>query len=135
MNERLRAKLALLEAALNEDGSITPAEDLPEGLLTAEGEGGIESDFGAAFVADSIGEAFKVARQRRRLTAEQVAELKTVTKGRISQIENAAANPKISSVGEHADALDYDAVIVMTDRKTGRVIRAPLQPALGQAAD
>lgn len=130
MNERLKAKMEIAATLLNEDGSVTPADNLPVGFLVEEGAGGIEADFQAALIADSVAHALKLAREQSHLTAKELAERRGLSKGRLSRIENGAMNPTVGTLAEHADALGYDVTVVLTPRTTGK----PIEIALPLAA-
>lgn len=87
MTDRAQARAARLAALLNEDGTVTPADGLPDGLLT-EAREDLEATYLEALTADTIGEG--------------------LTKGRLSQLENPDLDPQLSTITQQADALDYD---------------------------
>ncbi|WP_216325991.1 helix-turn-helix domain-containing protein [Deinococcus aestuarii] len=135
MNERLKAKMELAASLLNDDGTVTPADRLPEGLLTQESRAGIEADYQDALNAENLAHAWKIARQRAQITAKELARRRQLTKGRLSQIENASHNPTVTSLAEHADALGYTVKVVLVPRHAGQRIEVPIYPHAPQAAD
>ncbi|WP_291427124.1 helix-turn-helix transcriptional regulator [Deinococcus sp.] len=126
MNERLKEKMELAASLLNENGSVTPADQLPGGLLVQEGKGGLETDLQEALIADSVAHALKLAREQTHLTAKELAERRGLSKGRLSKIENGALNPTVGTLAEHADALGYDVTVVLTPRHEGQSIEVEL---------
>lgn len=135
MNEHLKAKMELAARLLNEDGSVTPAESLPAGLLIQEGKGGLETDLQEALIAHSVAHALKLAREQTHLSAKELAERRGLSKGRLSKIENGALNPTVGTLAEHADALGYDVTVVLTPRNQGKAIEVELPlTAQGQSA-
>lgn len=135
MNERLKAKMELAASLLNEDGSVTPAEQLPVGLLVQEDKGGLESMLQEALIADSVAHALKLAREQTQLTATELAKRRGLSKGRLSKIENGALNPTVGTLAEHADALGYDVMVVLTPRQSGKAIEVALPlTSQGQSA-
>lgn len=49
MTSRAKARAARMQALLNEDGTVTPAAQLPEGLLTQEIQ--LEAEYSEALLA------------------------------------------------------------------------------------
>lgn len=129
MNERLKAKMELAATLLNEDGSVTPADNLPTGFLVEESAAGLEADFQAALIADSVAHALKLAREQAHLSAKELAKRRGLSKGRLSRIENGAMNPTVGTLAEHADALGYDVTVVLTPRNAGKTIEIALPQA------
>ncbi|MFT2720144.1 hypothetical protein ACMT4L_09090 [Deinococcus sp. A31D244] len=104
MKESMKAKMALAAELLHADGSVTPAADLPAGLLVPESASGFAPD-----VQDA-------------LTAETVA-----------QLETGSVNPTVGTLAEHAGALGYDVTVTLTPRRAGKTIQVDLpQPAQAQ---
>ncbi len=125
-NERLKAKLERATALLNADGTVTPTEGLPAGLLTEEGRGGVAANVQEALVVDTVARALKLARQQARMTAKEVAGRRELSKGRLSQLENGSLNPTVGTLAQHADALGYDITVVLTPRASGQTIEIAL---------
>lgn len=128
MTDRAKARAARLAALLNEDGTVTPAEHLPEGLLT-EGD-----DLGAAYLealtAETVGEGLHALRVESGLGTSEALARRGLSKGRLSQLENPDLNPQLSTITQQADALDYDVTIVFTPRhKDRRAVRVEVKPA------
>ncbi len=112
MNKGLKAKMKLGGRL---DGSVPPAEQLPEGLLVR-----------AALVADRVAHALKLAREPTHLTAKELAERRGLSKGRLSKIENGALNPVAGTLAKQADAPAYDVTVVLTPREHGNIHRSNL---------
>ncbi|SEJ91035.1 hypothetical protein SAMN04488058_13414 [Deinococcus reticulitermitis] len=128
MTDRVEARAARLAALLNEDGTLTPAKQLPPGLLT-EGD-----DLGAPYleglIAETVGEGLHALRVESGLGTPEVLARRGLSKGRLSQIERADLNPQLSTITQQADALDYDVTIVFTPRNKGRrAVRVAVKPA------
>lgn len=126
MNERLSAKMQLAASLLNPDSTVTPAADLPAGLLTGESAAGLENDVQEALIADSVAQALKLARQQTHLSARELASRRGLSKGRLSRIENGSLNPTVGTLAQHADALGYDVTVVLTPRSSGQPIEVEL---------
>ena len=129
MNERLKVKMERAASLLNADGSVTPAADLPAGLLVPESSSGIAADVQEALVADTVAHALKLARQQTTMSATELAGRRNLSKGRLSQLENGSVNPTVGTLAEHADALGYDVTVVLTPRKEGPAIEVVLPAA------
>ena len=118
MTDRAQARAARLAALLNEDGTITPAEPLPQGLLT-QGED-LETAYLEALTTETVGEGLHALRMESGLKTPEVLARRGLTKGRLSQLESRTQNPQLSTIAQQADALDYDMTIVFTPREKGR---------------
>ena len=128
MTDRAKARAARLAALLNEDGTVTPAEHLPEGLLTeSEDVGAIYLE---ALTAETVGEGLHALRVESGLETPEVLARRGLSKGRLSQLERPDLNPQLSTITQQADALDYDVTIVFTPRhKNRRAVRVAVKPA------
>lgn len=126
MKESLKAKMERAAALLNADGSVTPADDLPAGLLVPESEAGFAAEVQEALTAETVAHALKLARQQTHLSAAELAQRRGLSRGRLSQLENGALNPTVGTLAEHADALGYDVTVVLTPRRDGKTIEIPL---------
>ncbi|BDP44476.1 hypothetical protein DAETH_44450 (plasmid) [Deinococcus aetherius] len=123
MTDRAKARAARLAALLNEDGTVTPAEELPEGLLVEAGED-LEAIYLEVLTAETIGEGLHAVRVESGLETPKVLARRGLTKGRLSQLENPDLNPQLSTITRQADALEYDVTIVFTPRdKARRVVQ------------
>lgn len=129
MTDRAQARAARLAALLNEDGTVTPAEDLPEGLLV-EAREDLEATYLEALTAETVGEGLHAVRVESGLETPEVLARRGLTKGRLSQLEKADLNPQLSTITQQADALEYDVTIVFTPRdKARRPVRVKVKPA------
>jgi hypothetical protein len=129
MTDRAQARAARLAAALNEDGTLTPANVQPEGLLT-EAREDLEASYLQALTADTIGEGLHAVRVESGLKTPEVLARRGLTKGRLSQLESSTQNPQLSTITQQADALDYDVTIVFTPRqKDRRAVQVAVKPA------
>jgi Helix-turn-helix domain len=127
MTTKTQARAARLAALLNDDGTVTPAEHLPEGLLIEGPE--VETLYLEALTAETIGEGLQAVRTEAGLSTAEVLTRRRVTKGRLSQLEHRDVNPQLSSITQQADALDYDVTIVFTPRdKARRAVRVAVKP-------
>ncbi|MDL2343051.1 hypothetical protein QOL99_02690 [Deinococcus sp. MIMF12] len=128
MTDRAKARAARLAALLNEDGTVTPAEHLPEGLLTESEDVG--ATYLEALTAETVGEGLHAVRVESGLETPEVLARRGLSKGRLSQIERPSLNPQLSTITQQADALDYDVTIVFTPRhKDRRAVRVAVKPA------
>lgn len=129
MTDRAKARAARLAALLNGDGTLTPAEERPENLLT-EGREGLEATYLEALTADTVGEGLHAVRVESGLGTPEVLARRGLTKGRLSQLERPDLNPQLSTIMQQADALEYDVTIVFTPRdKARRPVRVTVKPA------
>lgn len=129
MTDRASARAARLAALLNADGTLTPAATLPEGLLVEPKEE-VEAIYLKALTTDSVGEGFQAMRAESGLSTPEVLARRNLTKGRLSQLEQAELNPQLSTITQQADALDYDVSIVFTPRnKQRRAVQVSVKPA------
>ncbi|AZI45336.1 XRE family transcriptional regulator (plasmid) [Deinococcus psychrotolerans] len=135
MTDRAQLRAARLAALMNEDGTLTPADHLPVGLMAQESAQGIEEDFQQAIIANSLAQAWKIARQRESITGKALAERRKFSTARLSQIENDSHNPTLSSVADHADALGYDVQVILTQRINRQKIAVPVPSHTLFAAD
>lgn len=119
MTDRAKARAARLAALLNEDGTLTPAETLPEGLLT-EAREDLEATYLEALTAETVGEGLHTVRVESGLGTPEVLARRGLSKGRLSQLEKADLNPQLSTITQQADALEYDVTIVFTPRDKAR---------------
>ncbi len=126
MKESLKAKMERAAALLNADGSVTPAADLPAGLLVPESAAGFAADVQEALTANTVAHALKLARQQTHLSAAELAQRRGLSRGRLSQLENGALNPTVGTLTEHADALGYDVTVILIPRRAGKTIEIPL---------
>jgi Helix-turn-helix domain len=128
MTTTIQARAARLAALLNDDGSVSPADHLPDGLLVEEPE--LETLYLEALTAETIGEGLQTVRTEAGLSTAAVLARRGVTKGRLSQLEHKEVNPQLSSITQQADALDYDVTIVFTPRdKERRAVEVNVKPA------
>ena len=128
MTDRAKARAARLAALLNEDGTVTPAEHLPEGLLTESEDVG--ATYLEALTAETVGEGLHAVRVESGLERPEVLARRGLSKGRLSQLERPDLNPQLSTITQQADALDYDVTIVFTPRhKDRRAVRVAVKPA------
>ncbi|MPY68142.1 hypothetical protein F8S09_15915 [Deinococcus sp. SDU3-2] len=128
MTDRAKDRAARLAALLNEDGTVTPAEHLPEGLLTESEDVG--ATYLEALTAETVGEGLHAVRVESGLETPEVLARRGLSKGRLSQIERPDLNPQLSTITQQADALDYDVTIVFTPRhKDRRAVRVAVKPA------
>lgn len=129
MTDRAKARAARLAALLNDDGAVTPAELLPEGLLT-EAREDLGETYLEALTAETVGEGLHIIRVESGLGTPEVLARRGLTKGRLSQLERPDLNPRLSTITQQADALEYDVTIVFTPRyKHRRTLHVPLKPA------
>lgn len=129
MTDRAKARAARLAGLLNEDGTVTPAEHLPEGLLT-EAREDLEATYLEALTAETVGEGLHAVRVESGLERPEVLARRGLTKGRLSQLERPDLNPQLSTITQQADALEYDVTIVFTPRsKDRRAVRVAVKPA------
>lgn len=129
MTDRAKARAARLAALLNEDGTLTPAQELPEGLLT-EAREDLGETYLEALTAETVGEGLQAVRVESGLERPEVLARRGLTKGRLSQLESPDLNPQLSTITQQADALDYDVTIVFTPRhKDRRAVRVAVKPA------
>jgi hypothetical protein len=128
MTDRASARAARLAALLNADGTLTPAATLPEGLLVEPKEE-VEAIYLKALTTHSVGEGFQAMRAESGLSTPEVLARRNLTKGRLSQLEQAELNPQLSTITQQADALDYDVSIVFTPRnKQRRAVQVSVKP-------
>ena len=128
MTDRAKARAARLAALLNGDGTVTPAEHLPEGLLTESDDVG--ATYLEALTAETVGEGLHAVRVESGLETPEVLARRGLSKGRLSQLERPGLNPQLSTITQQADALDYDVTIVFTPRhKDRRAVRVAVKPA------
>lgn len=118
MKDRAKARAERMKALLNDDGTIMPAAQLPNGLLVQEIQ--LAADYLEALTAESVGEGLGTIRRECGLTGSKAGQKRGLSKGRLSQLESAASNPQLSTITEQAAALDYDVTIVFTPREKGR---------------
>ncbi|MDV6375188.1 helix-turn-helix domain-containing protein [Deinococcus arenicola] len=118
MISRAKERAARMQALLNDDGTITPAAQLPDGLLTQEIH--LETEYLKALTAESVGEGLGAIRRESGLTGSEAGQKRGLSKGRLSQLESAASNPQLSTITEQAAALNYDVTIIFTPREKGR---------------
>lgn len=118
MTDRTQGRAARLAALLNEDGTITPAEHLPQRLLTQDED--LETTYLEALTTETVGEGLHALRMESGLKTPEVLARRGLTKGRLSQLESRTQNPQLSTIAQQADALDYDVTIVFTPREKGR---------------
>lgn len=127
MNDRTATRIARMAALLNNEGSITPSENLPAGLLVESKD--IEEDYLRALVADNIGQGLHYVRKESGFRTQELLERRNISKGRLSQLENPSLNPRVSSITEQANALEYDVSLVFTPRNPGmRAVHVPMNP-------
>ncbi|MPY68069.1 hypothetical protein F8S09_15540 [Deinococcus sp. SDU3-2] len=128
MTDRAKARAARLAALMNEDGTVTPAEHLPEGLLTESEDVG--ATYLEALTAETVGEGLHAVRVESGLETPEVLARRGLSKGRLSQLERPDLNPQLSTITQQADALEYDVTIVFTPRqKDRRAVRVEVKPA------
>ena len=133
MKESMKAKMALAAELLHADGSVTPAADLPAGLLVPESASGFAPDVQDALTAETVAHALKLARQQTHLSAAELARRRGLSKGRLSQLENGSVNPTVGTLAKHAGALGYDVTVTLTPRRAGKTIQVDLpQPVQAQ---
>lgn len=96
MTDRVQAYAARLAALLNDDGTVTPTEYLPQGLLT-EGED-LETAYLKALTTETVGEGRHALRVELGLKTPEVLARRGLTKGRLSQLESRTQNPQLSTI-------------------------------------
>ena len=123
------AHLAQLAARMrqvsNDDGTVTPSE-AGLALLTEESAGGLEQDYLEALVAETLGEGLRLVRAQS--PVKRTVLLGTVSKVRLSQLEQANLNPRADTLVKQADALEYDVSVTFTPRRSGKPVVVPLKP-------
>jgi len=128
MTDRAKARAARLAALLDDDGTLTPAKELPDRLLIAGDDLGIT--YLEALTAETVGEGLHAVRIESDLGTPEVLARRGLTKGRLSQLERPDLNPQLSTITQQADALEYDVTIVFTPRhKDRRAVRVAVKPA------